>query len=73
MGQLRSAAEPPLDYLIDRLRDCDLVLVEGFKRGDFPKLEVWRQAPGRRTWTWVISQRSPTSFSHTPPRQIRPR
>lgn len=47
MHELRGADEPPLDYLLDRLQACDLVLVEGFKGGDFPKLEVWRAEPGR--------------------------
>ncbi|MEN9904292.1 MAG: hypothetical protein RLZZ555_857 [Pseudomonadota bacterium] len=47
MHELRGADEPPLDYLLDRLQACDLVLVEGFKGGDFPKLEVWRAGPGR--------------------------
>ena len=46
MHELRGAAEPPLDYLLSRLQHCDLVLIEGFKDGGFPKLEVWRAAPG---------------------------
>ena len=44
MHELRGALEPPLSYLLDRLQACDIVLVEGFKQGDFPKLEVWRAA-----------------------------
>jgi molybdopterin-guanine dinucleotide biosynthesis adapter protein len=44
MHELRGAPEPSLDYLLGRLQACDLVLVEGFKEGDFPKLEVWRAA-----------------------------
>jgi len=51
MHELRGAAEPPLDYLLSRLQHCDLVLVEGFKQGDFPKLEVWR-ASLERTMLW---------------------
>lgn len=47
MHELRGAPEPPLADLVGRLRGCDLVLVEGFKRDRFPKLEVWRAAPGR--------------------------
>jgi len=47
MHELRGAAEPPLDYLVGRLRDCDLVLIEGFKQGGFPKLEVWRPSLGK--------------------------
>jgi molybdopterin-guanine dinucleotide biosynthesis protein B len=42
MHELRGAPEPDLDYLLSRLQHCDLVLVEGFKNGAFPKLEVWR-------------------------------
>ena len=45
----RGADEPPLAYLLSRLQRCDLVLVEGFKEGDFPKLEVWRAAVGKPT------------------------
>ena len=36
MHESRGAEEPSLDYLIDRLQACDLVLIEGFKTGDFP-------------------------------------
>lgn len=34
--------EPPLDALLGHLGDVDLVLVEGYKHGDHPKLEVRR-------------------------------
>ncbi len=47
MHELRGDAEPALDYLLSRLQRCDIVLVEGFKSGDFPKLEVWRAAEGK--------------------------
>jgi molybdopterin-guanine dinucleotide biosynthesis adapter protein len=47
MHELRGAPEPALDELLARLAPCDLVLVEGFKQGDFPKLEVWREAVGK--------------------------
>ncbi len=47
MHELRGAAEPDLDYLVSRLKRCDLVLVEGFKHGDFAKLEVWRPSVGK--------------------------
>ena len=49
MHELRGAPEPPLDYLLDRMQHCDLVLIEGFKNGGFPKLEVWRADVGRPT------------------------
>lgn len=42
MHELREEREPTLDELIGRLSPVDLLLVEGFKRGDFPRLEVWR-------------------------------
>ena len=47
MHELRGASEPSLAYLVSRLQGCDLVLIEGFKGGEFPKLEVWRPAGGR--------------------------
>jgi molybdopterin-guanine dinucleotide biosynthesis protein B len=46
MHELRGDPEPSLDYLLSRLQHCDLVLVEGFKSGDFPKLEVFRPEHG---------------------------
>ena len=49
MHELRDAAEPPLDSLLDRMQHCDLVLIEGFKNGGFPKLEVWRASVGKPT------------------------
>ncbi len=49
MHELRGADEPSLDYLLDRMQQCDLVLIEGFKNGDFPKLEVWRPSIGKPT------------------------
>jgi molybdopterin-guanine dinucleotide biosynthesis protein B len=44
MHELSEDIEPPLSQLLDKLQACDLVLIEGFKQGDFPKLEVWRAA-----------------------------
>lgn len=46
MHELRGDPEPELAYLLSRIQRCDLVLVEGFKSGSFPKLEVWRAEPG---------------------------
>jgi molybdopterin-guanine dinucleotide biosynthesis protein MobB len=43
----RGAPEPSLDDLLARLSPCDLVLVEGFKAGTHPKLEVYRSACGQ--------------------------
>ena len=42
MHELRGAPEPPVEELIAKLAPCDLVLVEGFKRGTHPKIEVAR-------------------------------
>ena len=43
----RGAAEPGLDELLAHLAPCDLVLVEGFKSGTHPKLEVYRTSCGQ--------------------------
>lgn len=42
--ELRGAPEPPLEMLLTRLSPVDLVVVEGFKRGPHPKIEVHRAA-----------------------------
>lgn len=47
MHELRGGAEPDLAELLARLSPVDLVLVEGFKRGGQPKLEVFRAANGK--------------------------
>jgi molybdopterin-guanine dinucleotide biosynthesis protein B len=46
MHELRGEAEPSFDALLAHLSPCDLVLIEGFKRAPFPKLEVFRKAVG---------------------------
>lgn len=62
MHELRGDAEPSLDYLLSRIQPCDLVLIEGFKRGDFPKLEVWRPDPGQAPlwpeWPGIVAMAS---------------
>lgn len=59
MHELRGVPEPSLDYLLDRMQHCDLVLIEGFKSGDFPKLEVWRASGGKPTlwpdWPGILA------------------
>lgn len=59
MHELRGAPEPSLDYLLDRMQHCDLVLIEGFKNGNFPKLEVWRASVGKPTlapdWPGIVA------------------
>lgn len=46
MNELRGAPEPPLDELLARLDPVDIVLVEGWKRDNHPKVEAWRAASG---------------------------
>lgn len=43
----RGDPEPPLADLLGRLSACDLVLVEGFKSGTYPKIEVYRTSCGQ--------------------------
>ena len=45
--ELRGAAEPTLADLLAKLAPVDLVIVEGFKHGAHPKLEVYRAAVGK--------------------------
>lgn len=47
MQELRGAAEPSLSSLLARLSPVDLVLVEGYKREDHPKIEAHRSAAGQ--------------------------
>lgn len=44
--ELRGAPEPDLAELLARLSPVDLVIVEGFKHGDHPKIEVHRRERG---------------------------
>lgn len=74
MHELRGAPEPELAYLLGRLQHCDLVLLEGFKEGDFPKLEVWRSAVGKPTlwpqWPGIVgiaSDAKPNAQAATDP------
>ena len=64
MHELRGADEPSLDYLLDRMQHCDLVLIEGFKHGNFPKLEVWRASVGAQSlwpdWPGIMAIASDT-------------
>jgi molybdopterin-guanine dinucleotide biosynthesis protein B len=45
--ELRGEREPPLAEMLAKLAPADLVIVEGFKRHVFPKLEVFRAATGK--------------------------
>ena len=43
MTELRGDEEPPLQAMLDQLAPVDIVLVEGYKRDDHPKVEAFRQ------------------------------
>ncbi|ADV02210.1 MAG: molybdopterin-guanine dinucleotide biosynthesis protein B [Acidovorax sp.] len=66
MHELRGTPEPSLDYLLGRMQHCDLVLIEGFKSGTFPKLEVWRASlekpPLASVWPGIVAIASDTRF-----------
>lgn len=41
--ELRDEAEPALGEILEKLAPCDLVLVEGYKQGVHPRIEVRRE------------------------------
>jgi molybdopterin-guanine dinucleotide biosynthesis protein B len=45
--EIGEGTEATLPQLLKRFSPCDLILVEGFKTGKHPKLEVYRQATGK--------------------------
>lgn len=47
MHELRGEPEPDLGALMQHLSPCDLVLIEGYKRANIPKLEVHRPELGK--------------------------
>jgi molybdopterin-guanine dinucleotide biosynthesis protein B len=47
LHELRGASEPTLQELLNRLSPVDLVIIEGYKRDNHPKLEVHRVANGK--------------------------
>ncbi len=47
LHELRGAAEPSLANLLMRMSPVDFVIVEGFKAGRHPKIEVYRAANGK--------------------------
>ncbi len=47
MHELRDEQEPTLHEQLARFAACDLILVEGYKHADIPKIEVHRPAHGR--------------------------
>lgn len=54
LHELRDQPEPPLAELILRLQPVDLALVEGWKTGPHPKLEIWRPVGGNRSPRFLI-------------------
>ena len=42
LHELRQAEEPTFEDMLARLSPCDIVIVEGFKREAYPKIEVRR-------------------------------
>jgi molybdopterin-guanine dinucleotide biosynthesis protein B len=65
MHELRGDPEPDLQYLLSRLQQCDLVLIEGFKQGGFPKLEVWRDIENKNTlWPKLLDITAIASDRH---------
>jgi molybdopterin-guanine dinucleotide biosynthesis protein B len=47
MHELRGAAEPTMAEILHHMSPVDLVLIEGYKRGTHPKLEVYRKSVGK--------------------------
>ena len=45
--ELRGTGEPTLSDLLAKLAPVDLVIVEGFKHGAHPKLEIYRSGVGK--------------------------
>ncbi|MDJ0514631.1 MAG: molybdopterin-guanine dinucleotide biosynthesis protein B [Methyloceanibacter sp.] len=48
MRELGDAPEMMLEDLLTRAGSCDLILVEGYKREDFPKVEIRRDGAASR-------------------------
>ena len=46
--ELRGAPEPSLEELVARLAPTDIVLVEGFRHGAHPKIEIFRPEVGKK-------------------------
>jgi molybdopterin-guanine dinucleotide biosynthesis protein B len=68
--ELREETEPDLAAHLARLSPCDLVLVEGFRHADLPKLEVWREA-NQRPWLHPNDPHILAAVSDLPPPGIR--
>ncbi len=42
MHEIRQSPEPTIEQQLSMLSPCDLVIVEGFKNANIPKIELWR-------------------------------
>ena len=79
MHELRGAPEPTLEQLVPHMQRCDLLLIEGFKGGEFPKLEVWRPSEGKPIlwgeWPGIVGVASddPAAVTAPPPPAGPPR
>lgn len=38
----KTASEPSIDFLVDYFNDSDIIITDGYKKGDKPKIEVFR-------------------------------
>ncbi|MCK0167835.1 molybdopterin-guanine dinucleotide biosynthesis protein B [Jannaschia sp. S6380] len=47
LALLEEVATPSLDHILTRLAPCDVVLAEGWKVGEHPRIEAWRADLGR--------------------------
>lgn len=47
MAELRGQDEPTLDEVVARFSPADIILIEGYKTHDFPKIEVRRKSVTR--------------------------
>jgi molybdopterin-guanine dinucleotide biosynthesis protein B len=72
MHEHRGAPEPQLYDLLAHLTDCDLALVEGFKREAIPKLEVHRVVNGKPLLSpddrWIVALASDADVATSLPR-----
>ncbi len=72
MHELRGQPEPALRDLLGKLSHVDLVLIEGFKRQKFPKLEIHRIANGKPllhpedNWIVAVASDSPLPQATVP-------
>ncbi|MEP3429554.1 MAG: molybdopterin-guanine dinucleotide biosynthesis protein B [Roseibium sp.] len=49
MHELRDEDEPPLEAILSRLAPCDLIMIEGYKRENHPKIEARRKDASQNT------------------------